>query len=208
MKDEKHDKDLITWGSHVFLHKAVFETFDIKGAIELGAGNWSTKLLRELCDNVVSVESDKGWIEKLKRRGLDNILYQKAPGRFVDRSSVSIDERNEYVSFVDSLITDSINLLFIDCVRSMRYDALSQLYTKFDIVTFHDYQQMSQGLKKFYNGGFKPNDSYEMLVDETFPTKTGIIIKKTLANKIPLLKENLVNQVKEGMGNQYVGKLV
>ena len=90
----------------------------------------------------------------------------------------------------------------------MRYDVLSQLYTKFDIVTFHDYQEMSRGLRIFYNGGFKPNDNYEMLVDETFPTKTGIIIKKSLADKIPLLKENLVAQVKKGMGDKYVGNLV
>ena len=186
-----------TWGSHVPINKSILETFDITGVIELGAGYNSTQMFFENNSKVLSIETSKEWVNEIRKNIKEDenhrILYYDIPSNIIKstrRHQVTKEFLTQAVQFVDSQITSEFNFLFIDSISCLRYDMLVNLYHKFDVITFHDYQK--PGIKNHYNDGYiNEDDDYQMYIDQTYEAHTGILIKKTLTDKIDQLMSNL-----------------
>lgn len=174
-----------TWSSHVPVHRTLFElSKDIKGVVEIGAGLYSTPLFFELCKNVVSIETDKEWVDQLEDEltfgKKHRLIYHKIPdniARPTRRHEVSQDFLDDSVLFWKKHIKKSDNYLFVDCISSLRFEAISRLQDQFDYVVFHDYNP--RGLKNHYcDGSFEPNENFDMYVDQTYTQHTAFLVPK------------------------------
>lgn len=182
-----------TWGSHIPINMSLIEVLGITGVIELGAGYHSTAAFFKSCDNVISIETDEKWVKEIQsnisQSDTKRILHYQMPdgiSRKTRRHETSDDVRQEYLQFIQSNKTDTFNMLFVDSISSLRYDAVVQLHTTFDVVTFHDYQ--ARGQKNHYCGGIKHSDDYTLYVDKTYEAHTGILLKKEFEHLIDDLK--------------------
>ena len=181
----------ITWGSHIPVHEALIDTYEVKGVLELGAGFHSTSFFFENCDYVTSIETDAEWVDKLraslkedeKRRLILHPISNDIT-RSTRRHDVSEEFLKDVVTFWNQHINKDINYLFIDSISSLRLEALEKLKSKFDIIVFHDVNP--RGLKNHYGEDvfdkLKKLKSYSLFVDETYTQYTGILISNKLAN--------------------------
>ena len=194
-----------TWGSHIPINKALMETYDITGILELGAGYHSTKMFFDSVEHVLSVETDPAWVDEIKEivpesENHNIVRYEIDPS--ITRASrawdVGEDFLEESVKFFKSQHkilkkSSKVNLLFVDCISSLRRAALDEMYTDFDFVVFHDYNL--RGRNNHWRGTFRPNSKYKMFVDATYPQHTGIIMKNKYAKKIDELSERFDENV-------------
>lgn len=188
------DNNQVRWSSHVPINKSILQTYDITGVLELGIGYYSTPMFFEHAKKVIAVETDLEWIEKiekdLKTDENHQIIWHELPRGVVRQTrrrqvneQTLLDARN----FMLSLCTDDLNFLFIDCISSLRWEALTYLHEKFDVITFHDYQV--PGIHNHYNDGdLRISNEYEMFIDKTYMSHTGILLHKKLLNKLDELK--------------------
>lgn len=174
-----------TWGSHIPTNISLIKAFNISGVIELGAGYHSTGSFFDNCNNVTSIETDKEWVDTIKKDIIETetnkiVHYQMPDGivRYTRRDKTNSEDRQGYIDFVIEQKQDAHNMLFVDCISSLRYDSVVKLHTMFDVVTFHDYQE--RGRKNHYCGGIKHSKDYTLYIDTTYEAHTGILVKKTL----------------------------
>jgi hypothetical protein len=193
---DKLSKDLeriVRWGSHVALHRAILNTFPIKGILELGAGLYSTKEFFNRDVKVVSIESDNNWIRQLRPLlSVDEkhkIIYHALDKNITRRTRYAMASksvRGEAIKFYSSFISDDMNLLFIDQYAAFRLDSLQSLYHKFDVVTFHDVEPPDTYMYSL----FKNNENYIRFIDKTYLTHTGLLIKPCLESFIESFLES------------------
>ena len=183
-----------TWGSHAPINRALMETFNVTGVMELGMGWNSTVVFNELAKYVVSVETDKQWINELKAQGIvetenHKIIHQQTPHDIVRQTrrwnlspSVLQQLDQEAVTLWKSLLDDRLNMLFIDSISSLRYPALVELHSDFDIIVMHDYElKRGHGRELHWaNGAFECPDTHVMFIDETYTVETAFMIRKNL----------------------------
>lgn len=185
----------IRWGSHIPINSSILKVFDITGVMELGIGYHSTPMFFQSAKKVIGIETDKAWIDKmLSEIETDNnhkIIHHKIPNhikRPTRRHMLSKEELLDARNFMLSHVTDDLNFLFIDCISSFRWEALTYLHDKFDVITFHDYQP--PGIHNHYcDGKLKLSDDYEMFIDQTYVSHTGVLIHKKLVHKFDELVE-------------------
>jgi hypothetical protein len=194
--------DINRWGSHVPINMSILKTFDIRGVLELGIGLNSTPFFFKYAPYVLAVETDLQWIERMRKSLTEDdnhkIVYHEVPEyiiRKTRRADLDPKDLKKASKFMNSLVNDKLNFLFIDCISSLRYEALTTMYKKFDVITFHDYQP--PGITNHYEGGFKPNSDYVMYRDETFIAHTGILIRKELEDKMDQLIQTHIEEVKK-----------
>jgi len=191
-----------TWGSHVPINKTIIEFFKVTGVMELGAGYNSTPMFFQHSPYTVSIETDKEWVDKMKadltedeNRKLIHQTTLNPATRATRRHMVSQEFLQNAYEFWMSHMDDRLNFLFIDSISSLRYEALTRLYDKFDFITFHDYQP--PGITNHYNGGFTPPSGYKAYIDKTYPACTGILIKDSVEFDMDKLKAHHQKNAKE-----------
>ena len=181
--------DKTTWGSHVPVHKSLFETYEVTGVIELGAGYHSTEMFFENCSKVTSIETDSVWVNKLqqtiKQDDDHKLVLHEVPvniTRSTRRSQVDADFLESSVSFWESHIDGDMNYLFVDCISSLRLEAVEKLKSKFDIIVMHDVNE--KGLGNHYKldmlDELSKDTTHNLVVDSTYRQHTGILVSKKL----------------------------
>lgn len=181
--------DKTTWGSHVPVHKALFKTYEVTGVLELGAGYYSTKMFFDSCNKVTSIETDGEWVNKLQQTIKQDdrhqlVLHEDAShiGRSVRRAKIDTDTLKSVVTFWKKYIDKDMNYLFIDCISSLRLEAVEKLRNKFDIIVMHDVNP--KGLGNHYTEDMltklAKSKKYNLIVDSTYTQHTGILISKKL----------------------------
>jgi len=189
----------LRWGSHVPTNISVLKSFQVTGVLELGAGLNSTPLFFDNCKNVISIENDLNWIDKLREENLiketenQKLVYHKLP-EYINRSTHKRDiPKNilkESIDFYNSYITPEINFLFIDGYAGLRLEALEKLYKKFDIITYHDTEPKFDHCYDY--SLFKPSEDYIHMFDRTFPANVGILISKKYKDQIIEFEKNFI----------------
>lgn len=200
-KVEAKLKRYIRWGSHVAIHRAILKSFPITGILELGAGLNSTKEFFSSGKLVVSIENDGDWIKKLRKILVENkdckIIHHILSDCKIKRSTlyglISEKIRFDAVDFYKQFITDKLNMLFIDNYAGFRMNALQSLYSKFDIVTFHDVED-----SELYGYNlFKNDQNYIEYVDKSFIAYVGLLVKPKFASYISNFLDNFKIEVEK-----------
>lgn len=211
-----------TWGSHVPLNLALIETYDIPGVLELGAGDFSTKLFFERTEKCISIETDMEWIKHLRSHIKEdenhkimyhditdemNTSYKNKNQRSINSYEVSkefLEKSREYTE--KYAVEDDIEMMFVDSIRCLRNYLLNNLYQHFEFVTFHDYTE--KGKRNHYGGGFVPGKGWRMFVDKTYDVYTGLIMREEHYDKVSLLRTNLEKQIRRYTNSIIKGNLV
>lgn len=195
----KHQVKGLRWGSHVPVTTAVIKSFPVLGALELGAGRYSTSLLFDNLPYVTSIENDEEWISKLrkdiKEDQFHQIVHHPIP-KYIDLTTprkgidglVLEEAKHFYMKYVDK----RFDYLFVDCFTGFRLEAL-QLYKHFNIIAFHDAQERSV----YGYEHFKPNSDYKLYVDKTFEAHTGFAVSKLFEPFMPKFLETLEVEAKK-----------
>jgi len=191
-------KQAESWGSHIPVNAALCSTYNITGVIELGCGNFSTKVFRNYANKVLSIENDASWYDKVRKEfGEDEnnkfILHTLGDGIRVHtkRWELTKEKIKEVENYYSNLNTDGYNFLFVDQYASTRRSALDVLHHKFDIIVYHDCQNNNPARPGHTNhsyemdpdvGTFIPHEDYFMIHDKTMTNGqwTGILIHKNL----------------------------
>jgi hypothetical protein len=189
----------LRWGSHIPMNKALLNSFSITGILELGAGTKSTPLFFKNCKNVISIESDIEWINKLKAEKIveesatQKIVYHKVPesiNRSTLRKDVPTDVLENATRFYHTFITPEINYLFVDCFAGLRLEALLRLYDKFDLIVYHDAEPEYDWCYSY--SSFKPNKNYRHYIDRTFSAHVGVVISNKFSHLLDSFKNNFM----------------
>lgn len=185
----------IRWSSHIPINSSILRVFDITGVLELGIGYHSTPMFFKNAKKVVGVETDLEWINKMKDDLVQDehhrLVYHQMPKRVkrpTRRKELTEQELLDARNFMLSMVESDLNFLFIDCISSLRWEALTHLHTKFDVITFHDYQL--PGIHNHYcDGHLELSDEYEMFIDKTYISHTGLLLHKNVVDKFDELKQ-------------------
>lgn len=186
-------KEQIRWSSHIPINSSILKVFDITGVLELGIGYHSTPMFFREAKKVIGVETDKNWIDKLsseiEQDETHQLIHHPMPShvsRATRRNRLTEQELLDARKFMLKFVADDLNFLFIDCISSLRWEALTHLHSHFDVITFHDYQP--PGIHNHYcDGKLELSDDYEMFIDKTYPSHTGILIHKNLMDRFDKL---------------------
>ena len=170
------------WGTNIPAIKSILETFEITGVLELGAGLNSTKIFYESNIPTTSIETDIEWINKLKPTLIENEKFKFIHhnlGIHFKRTFVQIDEkiRKDSVDFYKQYIIPDMNFLFVDHVAGLRIDALNELKNHFDVIAYHDAEEV-----KLYRYDLLNTEDYIHIMNKTPVVWTGILIKNKLIN--------------------------
>lgn len=178
----------VTWGSHVPLHRAIYAALPVTGTVELGIGLYSTKMFFNLGGEVVGVETDAQWIDKVREEVQEDethyLVHHEAPKGVVRHTrpwTLSDEQLREAGEFMASCKRENTNHLFIDSISAFRYEALVNCAPAYDIVTFHDFQDVPgrRGIVNHYRSDykFKYDEKFVMLIDKTYPVHTGLLVR-------------------------------
>ena len=146
-----------TWGSNQAVLKGVLETAHVDTAIECGCGNYSTPLLRAYVRQLVTIEHDTRWAERVQddyppspRHSwlLRPLIGVKNP---TPASELSVGT----VAGIDSMYAiisqglPSYDLLFVDTYRAARCAAIRNLLPKAQMLVLHDVEESSYEYYQF-----------------------------------------------------------
>ncbi len=191
----------LRWGSHIPLNKSLLQTFPITGALELGAGFYSTKLFFDACPVVTSIENDLRWIEKLRS---EYDIIEDADHQMIHHiippeikagtlhSNIPSNIIDQAIEFYSSYITPSMNYLFVDCFAGFRMPALNGLYQKFDVICYHDTEEKYAWQYDYHL--FNPNEDYLHYMDRTFDANSGFLISKRFQDLLPAFLDNYARE--------------
>jgi hypothetical protein len=196
VKMSPEDLKNLRWGSHIPANTSILKSFPITGVLELGAGYNSTPLFFNECKTAVSIENDLDWINKLKQDKLietetKKLIHHALPeyiNRSTHRRDIPKNILRESINFYESHITPDINFLFVDGYAGLRLEALEKLYTKFDVITYHDAEPRFDHCYDY--SLFKPNKDYVHIFDRSFPANVGILVSKKYENLIVNFENN------------------
>jgi len=202
--------------THLLILKAVCKTFSPTGILELGCGKHSTSFFYNYGGDVVSLENDKEWCDRIKMKYPDNekfkLIYHNLGD--VDRRTryedLSIQKEKEINSFYDDILSKhDLNFLFVDHWRSIRCRSVRYLSSKFDIVVYHDAEDRNKRYK-FNTLVSNPIENFFHWIHCSFTTHTGILINKKYADKLDIFDKNIAYYGKEfcdSIGKKYKHKI-
>lgn len=175
-----------TLASHDPILTSLFSTFNVSGVVEFGMGTHSTKIFLEEGVQLVSIEHDKEWFDRMNEEfgHSENVNFFHSPLDVVGiKTKTKIHELTKqqvdygikmYHELIDSF-TSVYNLLFVDHISGMRLHTIREFYENFSFTVFHDaqhpgyrYDKIERFLKREYN----------LYVYKTLGVYTGLIIKK------------------------------
>lgn len=170
-------------GSHLPVLHAVLETFQPTGIMELGAGIKSTPLLYDYGKKLISIESDKEWIDVVKTKTGNredfNLVHHNI-GHGVHKKTrypgITPEVAKECISFYNKFIEDDLDFLFVDNVSGLRTHAMLHLYKNFKVIAFHDAQHVGYHYDVFFAKRGRVPKNYIHARFESFNVHTGLLI--------------------------------
>jgi hypothetical protein len=140
-----------TWGSHQPLLQAVLEVLKPNSALECGCGNFSTPRLHSHVKELITVEHDQPWAQKImKRFPHDPPLHSWVVHPISANNSTPIEDMDQgavkgLVKFYQDLAKQikSVDLLFVDTYRCARVIAVEALLPKARWIILHDLEPAS-----------------------------------------------------------------
>ena len=190
------------YSSHLPVLQSVCEVLLPEGILELGCGLNSTGLFYDYKGDVVTVETDRQWYDKMKetcpdKEGFKFIHHDLGDtGRETSCEDMSEIDFSKTINFYNNATAGKdINLLFIDHIKCLRVNTLQNMYNKFDIILYHDAEdKMGQyGYKNFI---LDDRDFYHWIY-KSFAANTGIIIRKKYKDSLQRFEEVLMDREKE-----------
>lgn len=213
----------VTWGSHIPLHKAIIKTYGIKDVVEYGAGIHSTKMFFDAVPFVTSIETDHNWIDYVRKSVEQNPTHfikhldilDHLPRRTHIKNIRNFEVESSLFNYVKERIPHIVGyqntkqtrqLMFVDCISSLRHFILNEFYKNHTVITFHDYNK--KGRHNHWNGGVRCPDGYTMFVDATYKAHTGIWLDNRLIDKLDQLKQNHLIEVKNYTGSSFNSNII
>ncbi len=195
MKKMTKEKEF-NMGSHLPVLQAVLESFRPTGIMELGAGIKSTPLLYDYGKRLISIESDKEWVDAVKaktgnRENFSLVHHNVGIDRKTKYHAISTKIARESVGFYKKLISNELDFLFIDHVSGLRPIALEALFRNFKITAYHDAQEGRYFYSVFFKKAGKSPKEYSHLIFQSIPVYTGILIHDSYSDKIDLFEGSL-----------------
>jgi len=148
--------------------------------MELGAGLNSTYEFFKHDIYVVSIETDESWIDKIKIDLVEDdkhkLIYHDIGYNNITRSTLAPDIPKDV--FDEALkiylyhYQKKLNMLFIDQFAGLRFHSLQNLYSKFDVIIYHDVEESHL----YGYNDFIDDVGYIRIIDKTFIAWTGILI--------------------------------
>jgi len=111
------------YSTHLPFLTFIAETFTPESVIEFGMGKFSTPLLIDHCDNMVSIETDTKWFNQCKN---DNPKHKQILW--------SADNVQDYLL----ANSDTYDLAFVDGPVKSRVPCVHNLFDRADLIVFHD----------------------------------------------------------------------
>jgi len=187
------------WGSNRPVIKTIMEFFTPKGVLELGAGKFSTSMLYKYNKKLISIETDKAWIDTIKetlepRSNFQIIHHDLGIHHKTKFNQISEKIKKECVEFYKHHISSELEFLLVDHVSGLRASSLLALFDKFKYVAYHD-AQPAQFRNYNYNILTKEKSKdYIHMMSQTPLVHTGILIHKgynnVIKNFIEILNDN------------------
>lgn len=111
------------YSTHLPFLQFIITKFKPKRVIEFGMGNYSTPLLSQYCESMVSIETDKKWFQKMKSEASHHkqILW-------------SAENVQDYLLAND----DGYDLAFIDGPVKSRVLCVRNLWDRAELIVCHD----------------------------------------------------------------------
>jgi len=167
------------WATHQPMIKTVMDLYAPKFVLELGPGNYSTSLFLMYDIQLLSIENDIDWCEKIENEYHQAVLFHDL-GSIKDEdkfSDLTRKERHEVRTYYRQLEIPVIkpNLLFIDHFQSIRTIAINTLKSRFDLIIYHDCDKngvMNNYYDLIHDKGFK------IYILETPSSGTGLMVRK------------------------------
>jgi hypothetical protein len=191
---------MVRFGSHFPVLKAVLETFEVRGVIEIGSGLTSTPFFAQH-GAVTSLETNSKWItsveEALAKFDEAKIVHVKMNGLesktdswtmgtdfdsvFETQSQVLSDALMQYMT--ETKAHPHLDLLFVDQEPvQLRALSLLQLYSRFKIVAWHDAEQSAINYEFFLK--YANLTDYELHTSRLLTPHTGVLVHKSMSTKI------------------------
>lgn len=176
------------WGSHIPVLEAAIDTFNITGALELGAGINSTPLLFARVPRVTSLECDEAWITELRKRWpvpedeAHRLVYmpvRRGVNRGTLEEKLTAHDLERARAFYRLWLQSDMNLLFVDSFAGFRRRAIVDLFAEFDVVVYHDAEPKHDHQYGYSSMTFPAGWAH--LVDRTFPAHTGVLLAPRVA---------------------------
>jgi len=169
------------WGSNRPVIKTIMEYFIPKGVLELGVGRYSTPLLYSYNIPLVSIESDKSWIDTVKELvpDRDNFkLIHHDIGIHFKTKYQDIDDKtkNDCVEFYKTYITSDLEFLFVDHVSGLRASSIIGLFDKFKFIAYHDAEAKQFRNYNYHSITPKITKDYFHFMNQTPLVNTGIFL--------------------------------
>jgi hypothetical protein len=170
------------WGSNRPVIKTIMEHFIPKGVLELGVGKYSTPLLYSYNIPLVSIESDKAWIDEVKSLVPDRenfkLIHHDIGIHFKTKyQDISNEVKNKCVEFYKKYITPDLEFLFVDHVSGLRASSILGLFDKFKFIVYHDAE--AKQFKNYNYHSITPaiTKDYFHFMNQTPLVNTGIFIR-------------------------------
>ncbi|MHA1344998.1 MAG: hypothetical protein ACTSO3_01225 [Candidatus Heimdallarchaeaceae archaeon] len=146
-----------TWGSHQAVLKAVLKVLKPQTAIECGSGYFSTPLLLEYVQNLITIEHNQSWANKIQKDHPVNSKHTWIVQSFPNvKNWTSIEEvkpahRKLLKILYEKLAKDlsPCDFLFMDTFRAARVPATKQLLSKANMLLLHDVEGPSYDYYQF-----------------------------------------------------------
>lgn len=190
---KSNDKSFL-YGSHLPILTAIFDILSPKEVVEFGAGLHSTEFFLKNSDDVISIETEIEWYNKMKglKDTYDNltVVYHDVGGG-VGRKTKDISKtiKNNVFKFYQEILGDSNRcMMFVDHVSGLRAFTIAKLYSKYDIIIYHDAQS-----KGYRYDSLKRLDlsDYIHLIHKSFSVHTGVLIKKDRISNVSTLIDRI-----------------
>ncbi|HUX58940.1 MAG TPA: hypothetical protein VMV77_18355 [Bacteroidales bacterium] len=165
------------WATHQPLIKAILDLYDPKFVLELGCGIFSTPLFMDR--EAMFIENDIDWIEHIKNEfGIDVIYHDLGEVHDCDFiNDLTGEQDKQFVDYYESLIIPDLkpNLLFVDHVPSCRVISINTLRGKFDIIMYHDCDDIGMQTNNYHLINKEGFNSYVLTTNRT---GTCVMIRK------------------------------
>lgn len=195
------------YGTHLPVLQSLLDVFRPQGVLELGAGRHSTALFHRSVKHLVSIETHAKWVEELRRtipaREHFALVHHSVP--FSERTryrEIPQAAKDECVRHYETVLSQhpQLDLLFIDHVSGLRAHSLAALYSRFDLAVYHDAEDRGYGWEQF---DFDRSPTHFHFIFKTFVPHTGVLIRKTLAARLPEWKQVLRQRAQDYFLTRY-----
>jgi len=167
------------WATHQPLIKAILDLYDPKFVLELGCGIYSTPLFMNR--EAMFIENDIDWIDHIKNElGIDVIYHNLGEVHDCDFINDLTEEQDkQFVDYYGNIVIPDLkpNLLFVDHVPSCRVISINTLRGKFDIIMYHDCDDIGMQTNNYHLINKEGFNSYVLTTNRT---GTCVMIRKEI----------------------------